>query len=173
MKLNLPEPEIIGAPECPIMYRWTLWPRVRSHPRGTDGMHVFQPAKKDVRCKLLLHRFLPNADDRDVHDHPRPFWTLVLFGAYDDMAPCDWCGGSGNTCRRCSSTGVVLRERMRPGMLRYRRAKHLHRTRTSPRGCWTLVLMGPVRRRWGFLRFGRWWFWKDYEDEFGYGMRCD
>ncbi len=40
-------------------------------------------------------------------------------------------------------------------------------------GCWTLVLMGPVRRRWGFWRDGRWWFWRDYERVFGFGMRCE
>lgn len=169
--------EVIGPPDCPIMVRRTLL-----GPRSRPG----QPARP-WSLKLLLHHFLPNADDRDVHDHPRPFVTLVLWGHYDDLRPCPDCrdscgwvftgtGGFGNgyqPCPTCRRSGLVLGERMRPGMVRRRRAGHRHRTHVGPRGCWTLVLMGPLRREWGFWKDGKWWPWKLYEEHFGFGMRCD
>lgn len=156
-------PEVIGPPDCPILYRWTLLPW-----RGFG--HSEWP------FKLHVHRFLPNADDRDVHDHPRPFWTFVVWGYYDDMSPCPRCAGlyfGHYGCGLCEGNGVVLHERMKRGMLRRRPAVHRHRTRVGPQGCWTIVLMGPFQRDWGFWRGGVWWFHKNYEARFGYAMRCD
>jgi hypothetical protein len=144
--------ETIGPTECPIMIRWTLL----STRWG----------------KLMVHRFLPNADDRATHDHPSAFWTLVLRGSYDDMAPCETCESSGRVqhigdpltgdwikgvrksgpCPECDGDCVVARERMRPGMLRFRPATHAHRTRVGPNGCWTVVLMGPEGPRVGLLQ---------------------
>lgn len=179
----LPNTEVIGPAECPILHRWTLVP----WGEHTDGPGREGSGRPKRRWKLLLHHFLANADDRDVHDHPRPFWTFVLCGYYDDMRACDACGGTGRgdvvalrpstpfvlDCLRCRGTGVVLRERMKAGMLRYRPASHAHRTKVGPRGCWTIVVMGPLQRRWGFWRAGEWFYWKDYEHKYGFGMRCD
>lgn len=166
----LPDTELIGPPDCPILHRWTF--------------AVFRGRK------LLLHHFQPNADDRAEHDHPSPFWTLVLWGGYDDRVPCRFCNGTDRHdpgvafasprtrpdgsayCTGCQG-GLVLGDQMRPGMLRRRAAEYRHVTRVGPRGCWTLVLMGRKTRRWGFWERGVWWFWRDHEREFGYGMRCD
>jgi hypothetical protein len=130
--------EEIGPPECPIMHRWTLL----STRFG----------------KLMLHHFLPNADDRAEHDHPASFLTIVLRGGYVDYAE-----GRAN-------------DRLRVGSVRFRSAEHRHRTHVSPRGCWTIVLMGPKRREWGFwahyLGQRRWLPWRDHEHIFGFGMRC-
>lgn len=186
-------PEVIGKAECPILHRWTL---LDLGPRGV---------------KLMVHRFMPFADDRDVHDHPRPFWTLVLAGGYDDLVPCPTCtraaasdaapgfvvdwretvrrrvadpDATGLEYRRCPqcwppaySSGdgampLVVGDRMRRGMLRLRPASHRHRTRVGARGCWTLVLMGPLRRGWGFWRGSTFWPWKAWALVFGDGMRC-
>lgn len=151
-------PEIIGDPECPILHRWTL---------GGDRL------MKNAPVKVLLHHFMPNTDDRDTHDHPRSFVTFVLWGSYENWILCPAClGREEGFCRFCLQAGLVLGDRMRPGMVRYRRATHAHRTRVGPRGCWTFVVMGPYRRRWGFWRQGRWWTFKDYQRVFGFGMRC-
>lgn len=234
---RLLRPEVIGPPECPILYRWTLVGRRKEH----DDESAHPPS-----FKLLLHRFLPNADDRAVHDHPRPFWTFVLLGQYDDLVPCSLCESrergdvaveyvanpkvdhdevrysqllgcyqvrfaDGMTAlvphvgwlhtvsaepldfdgepehraivresalrlarRRCNwcLNGLVVGDRMTPGTLRYRPARHRHRTCVGPRGCWTLVLMGPLRQRWGFFHAGRKWPWREFERRFGFGMRC-
>lgn len=129
----LPDTEVIGPTDCPLLHRWTL-----AQVRGR---------------KLMVHHFQPNADDRAEHDHPASFVTVVLRGYYDDESP----------------AGV---ERMRAGVVRFRAAEHRHRTRVSPRGCWTVVFMGPKRRLWGFWKDGRWYFWRDHERLFGFGMRC-
>jgi hypothetical protein len=57
--------EVIGPPACPILLRRTLL-------EGRLG-------------KVLWHRFLPGASDKDPHDHPRSFVTVVLRGGYDDI----------------------------------------------------------------------------------------
>ena len=154
--------EIIGPPDCPIMERWTVL--------------------KFRGRKFMIHHFLPNADDRSAHDHPSPFWTLVLRGYYDDMKLCPDCEGRGlnwpgsanpGTCWECGGHAVVLNERMRPGMLRHRAAEHTHRTKVGPRGCWTVVLMQRKQRAWGFWHLGEWWYWRDFERKYGFGMRCD
>lgn len=156
--------EFIGAADCPLMERWTLW------------------ESKRLDCKLLVHHFLPNAADPDCHDHPRPFITLVLRGRYDDVVPCDLCNGTGDDwtspgemlpCGRCGGWGKVIGETMHAGSLRRRAAGHAHLTRTGDEGAWTVVLMGPKRRKWGFLRAGRWWPFRRYEERFGFHMRCD
>ncbi len=153
--------EVIGPPACPIMHRWTLL--------------------KVGGRKLMLHHFLPNADDRAEHDHPASFWTFVLRGGYDDFVPCPICGGDGSGCRSgstpatgspCGRTGMVAGDRMRAGMRRRRAATYRHRTRVLPSGAWTLVWMGRKERPWGFWVDGRWWPWADHEKAFGFGMRC-
>lgn len=162
--MRLPRREIIGAPDCPLLHRWTLW-------SGT--------------LKVFVHHFLPNTTDPDVHDHPRAFFTLILRGSYDDLVRCATCGGSGREkklhyvgqtftrCDWCLGSGTVLNEVMKPGMLRRRSARHAHRTRTHDEGCWTIVVMGPLRRPWGFWREGRWWPFREYEERFGFVMRCE
>lgn len=154
------KPEVIGPESCPILHRWTLI-------GGTNK------ASK-IPFKLMVHHFLPHADERDVHDHPRGFTSLVLRGSYDDMAPCARCEHSDGPegCSECGGTGVALNERMKPGMLRYRPPEHRHRTKVGPHGCWTIVLMGPLKREWGFWHKGKWFLWRDYEARFGVGMRC-
>lgn len=174
----LGDPEVIGPAGCPIVLRWTL-----------HGGSDHDDDKTPSRTKVWLHRFMAHADDRDAHDHPRGFLTIVLAGRYDDLARCEvpacngdglltggWMGGTSarphpDTCS-CDH-GFVLRERMRAGMIRYRSPMHVHRTRVGPDGCWTFVLVGPLRRDWGFYRFGRWIPWQDYAAENPDAMRCD
>jgi hypothetical protein len=144
--------EVIGQLECPLLHRWTL-----------------------LSCragKLLVHHFLPTVRDRDPHDHPRPFLTLVLRGGYDDIALCRWCQGRRVMgCLECGETGYIT-DRLRAPAIRYRAADHAHITVAGPRGAWTLVVMGPLVRAWGFLRDGRWWSWRAYEGRYGGSFRC-
>lgn len=168
----LREPEFIGPPECPIMRRWTIY--------GEDGLLPFvRLAKRYPRIfdrKLMVHYFEPNVEDRDPHDHPRGFWTVVLRGRYLDLIPCPTCavpynGDPPQYCGECRD-GLVVGDVMKAGTIRYRPAKHTHITQSGPEGAWTLVLMGPLERAWGFLRYSKWWPFKEYEAEFGFAMRC-
>lgn len=167
-RIWLANPENIGPPECPIILRWTL-------------LEVFG-------CKLLVHRFTPRADDRDVHDHPSPFATLCVAGGYDDLVPCPadgcsngyllggWMGGTKarpfpDLCPFCTR-GLVVGDRVRRGSFRYRPATHAHRTRAGTGGAWTIVAMGRKVRPWGFWREGQWWPWKTYREQYGYAHQC-
>jgi hypothetical protein len=127
--------EVIGPPDCPLMFRRELiasrW------------------------LKLLVHRFVPGATDRDPHDHPRSFVTICWRGGYDDV-------------RADGAVDVV-----RAPTIRFRRAEHEHVTRVHDDGAHTVVVMGPLRREWGFWRLGRWWPWREYELTFGLGFRCE
>lgn len=128
---------LIGDPVCPLIKRWNLRLPTRL---GT----------------LRLHWFLPDTADRAPHDHPWPFWTLVLWGRYLDVA----------------RDGTV--DRMRPGKVRHRAATHAHQTVAGPRGCLTLVHSRPDTREWGFWHTdGQWWPQKLWRDTFGAGMVCE
>jgi hypothetical protein len=174
-------PVVIGDDACPILHRWALYGGGVGTTAARQGVRPLF-GWDATRFSVKLHRFLPHADDRSVHDHPWAFYTLVLRGYYDDMAACPDCDGIGQGrirehltayCFACHGQGVVLRERMSPGKLRFRPATHSHRTRVGPRPCWTVVVTGPRVRDWGFWRGDRWWQHKDYEAEFGPAMRCE
>jgi hypothetical protein len=174
------DPDRIGHPDCPNIVRWTpLSPPWR---RSTlaNGYRI------RVTPKVMLHRFLPTADDRDPHDHPWPFVTLVLAGRYDDLAPCDHCRGSGECgcapgpvdfdgpypCHECGGRRLVLRERLSAPAFRYRPPEHAHVTRTAE-GCWTLVLAWRKARSWGFWVGGEWMPWRRHQETYGHGVVCD
>lgn len=131
--------ETIGPEACPLMVRRTLL-------AGRFG-------------KLMIHRFFPGATDKDCHDHPASFVTIVVQGGYDDIQP----------------DGTV--DRLRAPAIRFRRAEHAHVTRVHARvggwGAQTVVVMFRKRRPWGFWRDGRWFEWKTYERMFGLNWRCD
>lgn len=161
------EPEVIGVPECPLLHRWTVLKIGHMpHPSHNETAHS--------RAKIMVHHFLPESRDRDVHDHPWQFVTIVLKGQYVDVSTCQVCKGKnlGVTCFECGGDGVK-KELMVPGMMRYRSTAHAHQTFAGRKGCWTVVIVGPIERMWGFFKNGEWLPWREYEDRYGHGMRCD
>lgn len=170
-------PEVIGQKDCPLLYRWTLI-KFGSMVDPTDDR------QRHSRGKLMLHHFLPESRDRDIHSHPWGFVTIVLRGWYDDISLCDLCEGTGRfknpnlngewiKCGKCGGSGNGRTERMKPGMVRYRPTSHKHKTISGPNGCWTIVITGPIRQMWGFFRNGEWLPWREYEDKYGHGFKCD
>lgn len=167
--MTLLTPEKIGNPECPLMLRWTLL-------AGKRG-------------KLLLHHFMPDVQDPDVHDHPRSLLIFVLRGFYDDMVLCPNCRAEKGkivrsadpvhtfattigSCPLCEGKGLVVGDRMHAGMVRYRKAEHAHATHAGPKGAWTVCIMGPVVREWGFWINGQWENFRKYIDTRGFVRRC-
>lgn len=122
--------------------------------------------------KAMVHYFPAEVSDRDPHDHPRSFVTLVLRGNYRDES---WETGDETH----TASGIPLPpphgERLSAGAVKYRSAKHMHIVETDRVGCWTLVIMGPLVREWGFRRLdtGGWWPWGKYIQRFGGVVRCD
>jgi hypothetical protein len=149
--------EVIGQDECPLMERW-------------EFLKIGLPGREPW-FKAMIHRFPPNVTDRDPHDHPRPFVTLILAGGYLNsewtklVPPLDL----GDRMQEWMTTFEWLSR----GDLRFRRARHMHITETSEQGAWTLVVMGPMARKWGFLHDGKWLPWKKYVERYGGVVRCD
>ena len=78
---------------------------------------------------VRIHHWLGSDDQRHMHDHPWNFVTIVLKGCYLDI----------------SEKSEVLSA----GNIRYRKAEHKHSVYVS-NPCWTLLLTGPEKRKFGF-----------------------
>lgn len=78
---------------------------------------------------VFVHR-ISRSDERALHDHPGHNVSLILKGGYEEITP----------------AGSFLR---RAGSIIFRKADSAHRLVIS-RPVWTLFLMGPMFRQWGF-----------------------
>ncbi len=111
---------------------------------------------------IYLHRFLGDDWAIDPHDHPRRFISVGLWGWYwedvfrERVLPLQPDG---------SSIYGALLETVRHVAPWFRTfpANHLHRVRASECGnCWTLVIVLPKSRGWGFVQDGQWVPFKEY-----------
>lgn len=129
---------------------------------------------------IFVHCILRSDDDRDLHDHPWNFWSLILRGTYREYVPVDWppsfTFGKGEGCHMITKSKVCS-----PGSLARHKARDAHRlelgmvTVFDPVGpavvpvlpyrykpVWTLFLHGPRKREWGFYTPQGWIHWKKY-----------
>jgi hypothetical protein len=126
-----PHEDILGRDGSLYMRRW----RVAGYRARLPGLGGFN---------LMIHRIVRPDEDRDPHDHPWWFVSLLFLGRYIE----ERFGPDGTRFE------VVSR---RPGGLARRAATDLHRIDTLPDGeAWTLVLTGPRARKWGFMTPGGW-----------------
>ena len=95
---------------------------------------------------VRVHNIRRSDSDRELHDHPFDFTSIILWGGYWETRD----DGS----RTCYGPGSVV----------HRRAEMLHRLEL-PGPAWTLVFRGPYRREWGFVRDGVWIRWQDFVEE--------
>jgi hypothetical protein len=95
---------------------------------------------------LYLHNFLRSDADRHCHDHPWSFCSLILTEWYVEHTP------NGE-------------RRFKPGSVLYHPAEWLHWVEVA-KPMWTLVLVFPKRREWGFLTERGWIRWQKYEHSF-------
>jgi len=103
---------------------------------------------------IYLHHIHRPDIDRDPHDHPWAFASVILAGYYRERAWPD----------KRKPGESVLRHRMRWSLGRTsRRAAHIIERIDGP--LWTLVLTGPRRAEWGFWREGTFVPWRDYISE--------
>lgn len=93
--------------------------------------------------QIALHVF-HRSDADDLHDHPWPFVSIILWRGYIEQTP-------------------EGRWRKRPGMLLFRRPEHRHRVELiDGKKAVTLVFMGPYVREWGFITAKGWQQWREY-----------
>lgn len=116
--------EINGHERCSTyLYRWVL-------AIGRDW-------------KAYLHRFVGDDWSRDLHDHPKRFISVGLWGSYLEETPAG-------------------QRRYRAPWVRTFPAEHRHRLTTPWGDCWTLVIVLKTQRVWGFWHQGRFIRWQDY-----------
>lgn len=138
---------ITGTGGEPYMVRWTLF-----------------------RCRwfgVKVHHFLRSDADPELHDHPCWFVSLILVGGYlEQFRVRRW--------RRSPVDGLVYFDEtvthwQAPGRLLYRPADHAHRIVIPPgRSAWTLVVVGPKSREWGFWEPLGWVEWREFFRARGY-----
>jgi hypothetical protein len=95
--------------------------------------------------QLYLHRlYAPNWHSQ-CHDHPWNFWALILSGGYFEKIT----GRNTNHGLDCGNNTYWRR----PGSLLYRPAAFKHNVVTPKNKVnWSLVLMAPKSRDWGFMK---------------------
>jgi hypothetical protein len=103
--------------------------------------YLFLKDRKRFPFNIFLHKF-HKGDPGDVHDHPWPYFTLILAGGYYEWVL------SGNT---------EIRKWRGVGHFRFCSANSYHRIElkegVTP---WTLFMPGPQTREWGFLVNNKW-----------------
>lgn len=118
-----------------------------------ERYYLFLKDRKRFPFNVFLHKFL-KSDPDDVHDHPWPYFTLILRGGYWEWIP------------QFNSKGEKVGELSvwrSPGHFRFCKASSYHRIELDPTvTCWTLFCPGPQQKDWGFLSKGRWVQWEQY-----------
>src|SRR6202034_4752169 len=106
--------EINGGNRCPTyLFRWTL---AKWRGRG-----------------IYLHHFVGDDWSRDLHDHPKRFISIGLWGWYIEETPY-----RGST--EWAKLGNVLTTYHAP-WIRTFAATHIHRLSVPTKNCWTLVIV--------------------------------
>ena len=105
--------------------------------------------------RVYLHRFHA-PDGTSLHDHPWAWWaSLVLWGWYTEANR----NTSVSLLRKHGPDWESLkRVTRRAGSMTFHRRGHIHRIeRLHPtRQTWTLLVVGPHVRRWGFFTRSGW-----------------
>lgn len=119
--------------------RWFLTKLIGAgHPLGPmlRRYMIFQ----GERFGVYVHRIYRPDADRDCHNHPWQFRTLVLRGGYTELVR-----------RHVGSLQETLTARMhRPGSTHAMPVDAFHQLVEVAPNTWTLLLVGPKVHEWGF-----------------------
>lgn len=125
----------------------TIMDRINQEPY-LERYYVFLKDRTWFPFNIFVHKFL-KSDPDDVHDHPWPYFTLILKGGYYE-----WVGQFNNAGEKIGE----IRYWRGPGHFRFCRATSYHRIELDPEiTAWTLFMPGPHIRDWGFWAKGRGW----------------
>jgi hypothetical protein len=118
-----------------------------------ERYYLFLKDRDTFPFNIFLHKFL-KSDPDDVHDHPWPYFTIILRGGYWEWIP--------EFNDRGEKIGETAHWRG-PGSFRWCSADSYHRIELDPNvTAWTLFMPGPKQRDWGFLVRNRWVQWEEY-----------
>lgn len=132
--------EINGRHRCPTyLYRWTLF-KWRGH------------------FSAYLHHFVGDDWSLDLHDHPKRFISIGLWGWYLEETPSPVKNPLVDPDR------LRLVKKYHAPWIRTFGATHIHRLSVPSKSCWTLVIVLKPVREWGFWHLGRFIPWRSYVD---------
>ena len=127
-----------------------------SHEPYLERYYLFLKDRKHFPFNIFLHKFL-KGDPDDVHDHPWPYATIILWGGYYEYIP--YFNEMGEKVNE-------LQKWRGPGHFRTCTAESYHRIELKPGvTCWTLFMPGKQRRDWGFLVNDEWIQHEQYFDK--------
>jgi len=118
-------------------------------PDGSDYLVRWQ-FPIGFRRACYVHKIVQSDGDRDLHDHPWNFISILVYGRYVEETP----GGNKR-----------LKNWFNP-----HRATDLHRVQLFKRNgkeipVYTVVIRGKRLRDWGFQTADGWKTWRDYNAE--------
>lgn len=99
--------------------------------------------------KVYIHAFYDQDWSKDLHDHPKRFTSIGLWGTYAETI---FVGTGPEKAKRIYSAPWI----------RTFAATHAHRVSPITETVWTLVHVGGASRDWGFFRDGTWKHWREY-----------
>lgn len=130
-----------------------------------DGSQVYLRRWYLIRFAKLfsirLHHILLPDTDRDPHDHPWPFVSIIVRGGYNEV----WSPAMPDPSRRSALWHhYALTHEKVVRRISHHRSTDLHQIQRFHRGStWSLFITGPEKRVWGFQTPDGWMTWKDYE----------
>lgn len=120
---------------------------------------------------IYLHHFIDDDWSKDFHDHPKRFVSIGLKGSYVEETPFEFTDEGGTQTITSRRAYIAPWIRSFPATHRHRIVLDRKETFTGTwvDDCWTLVIVGPKTREWGFWLEGKWMSWKEYVSDWG---RC-
>ena len=126
--------------------------------------------------RLCLHIFHRSDEDRELHDHPWAFFSLILWNGYVEVRPARVYRARMAGCEAAhrrvplglqaalfGDRSTYEHRRILPGTLLFRPARWAHRIEIRPgRPSVSLVLMLRKEREWGFFTTTGWRHWRKF-----------
>lgn len=119
---------------------------------GNLYLRRFYITPRSWRYRIFIHHIFRSDEDRDPHDHPWSFFTIMLKGSYREF----FYEQHGHDAW---TTKVTILKRFR---FLFRKATDTHRLFLENGPVWTLVIAGKTIRPWGFWSYGGWVHWREY-----------
>ncbi len=172
------EPDrVIGSMDDPYLLRWHLTPWSnydRDNPKRSDLI------KKKLLPSLYLHKFTRSDHDTALHDHPGHNVGLILHNGYDE----EFCHAGGVHYFKHRTPGAVSARRAGTAhRVQLHNAWHVHGAEPATPEIasllartlgpsshpdrhevpsWSLFLVSPQVREWGFHCPKGWRHWKEF-----------
>jgi hypothetical protein len=136
--MRLVEHRVIkGVDGSPYLKRWSL----------------FLPFGASIK----LHHILRSDEDRDLHDHPWSFVSIILRGGYWEHTPTRIAPNPRDDIRSWDGRPATTRHWYGVGSVLLRPAPWPHRLEIPPgHTAWSLVVTGTKKRVWGFRTICGW-----------------